>query len=67
MTTMKNDSHTSYNIFDSPCLMCKRRDCTMTMTGKCDFVTYTEQKPVKERNYVKKQKNKKRVYYRGKF
>ena len=69
-----NSSENDYTGFDSPCMLCKRKDCTMTVFfGKtCEFATYVETKvsgyePYKPKPYVKKQKNKKRVYRRGKF
>lgn len=61
---------------DYPCVGCQRKNCTMSSFygSRCEFAIYNdytfacghyEYKP--PRNYVKKQKNKKRVYHRGKF
>lgn len=70
-----NDSKTTTGIFDIPCVGCKRKDCTMSSFygSRCEFAVYNDNtlvtgySKVKERNYVKKQKNKKRIYHRGKF
>lgn len=60
----------------SPCIGCKRKNCTVSVFyGKsCEFAIYHDYsdvvrgyEPYKPRPYVKKQKNKKRVYRRGKF
>ena len=72
---MTIDSKTKTSIFDNPCVGCKRKDCTMSSFygNKCEFAMYFDETLVtgysqeKKRNYVKKQKNKKRIYHRGKF
>lgn len=58
----------------TPCYGCKRKNCTMSsfFGDRCEFAIYTERtvegyEPYKPKPYVKKQKNKKRCYYRGKF
>lgn len=71
VTDSKNTTRTS----DYPCIGCKRKDCTISSFygDKCEFAVYNDNtfvtgySKVKERNYVKKQKNKKRIYHRGKF
>ena len=78
MTINNEESYTDYTSTTtlSPCFGCKRKNCTMSsFYGKrCEFAIYrneynvsTGYEPYKPRPYVKKQKNKKRVYHRGKF
>lgn len=65
-TLYDNDSTYTY-----PCIGCKRKNCTMTATNNyCKFKTYYEFDEFKSypaRNPLKRQKNKKRQYHRGKF
>lgn len=58
---------------DYPCVFCKRKNCTMTVTsnGPCDYYIDTEVHfkgySYEPRNYVKRNHGKKRSYHRGKF
>ena len=72
------DSETTTKISYNPCIWCKRKNCTISSFygDRCEFAVYNDDNDdtlvtgyskAKERNYVKKQKNKKRIYHRGKF
>ena len=73
---MIDSNNSTATLPNYPCIGCKRKDCTISSFygNRCEFAVYHDYtfasghydyKP--PRNYVKKQKNKKRVYHRGKF
>ena len=73
---MVNDSSNYYTMTDYPCCWCVRKNCTMSTSygGRCEFAMFHENPSIltgcsetEPRKYVKKQKNKKKVYHRGKF
>ena len=71
---MIDSSNYTATIPNSPCIGCKRKNCTMSVFygSSCEFAIYKDDIfsgscPSKVKNFAKRSHGKKKSYHRGKF